>query len=96
MDEISLAPSSNPRLFETNPGGNDSGPDGDGKCLLMPATPVGLPPIPGDGARLGGVERPKPESVSSQQCEYKFMISSFFFRLVCSMNEFFFVKLLNF
>lgn len=69
VDEISLAPSSNPRLLETNPGGNDSGPDGDGKCLLMPATPVGLPPIPGDGARLGGVERPKPESVSSQQCE---------------------------
>lgn len=70
---MSLAPSSNPRLLETNPGGKDSGPDGDGRCLLrLPTTPVApcLEPIPGDGARLGGVERPKPESVSSQQCEY--------------------------
>ena len=39
------------------PGGNEPGPDGDGKCLPER-------PIPGDGARLGGVARPKPESVS--------------------------------
>lgn len=43
------------------PGGNEPGPDGDGKWR-----PDG--PIPGDGARLGGVARPKPESVSSHGC----------------------------
>lgn len=31
------------------------GPEGDGRCRML---------IPGDGALLGGVARPKPESVS--------------------------------
>lgn len=58
VDEISLEPSSNTRrcLF-IKPGGNEPGPDGDGKCRFDGA-------MPGDGARRGGVARPKPESVS--------------------------------
>lgn len=58
VDDISLEPSSKmrPRLF-MKPGGREPGPDGDGKWR-----PDG--PMPGDGARLGGVARPKPESVS--------------------------------
>lgn len=44
-----------------SPGGKEPGPDGDGKCR---PTPCELP-IPGDGARRGGVARPKPESVSA-------------------------------
>lgn len=58
-DEISLDPSSNIRRLFMKPGGSEPGPDGDGKCR-----PDG--PIPGDGARRGGVARPKPESVSGQ------------------------------
>lgn len=63
VDDISLEPSSKmrPRLF-MKPGGNEPGPDGDGKCR-----PDG--PIPGDGARLGGVARPNPESVSRHQAK---------------------------
>lgn len=60
VDEISLDPSSKTRRFDINPGGSDPGPEGDGKCL-----PDG--PIPGDGARRGGVARPKPESVSRHE-----------------------------
>lgn len=58
VDDMSLEPSSKmrPRLF-IKPGGSEPGPDGDGKWR-----PDG--PIPGDGARRGGVARPKPESVS--------------------------------
>lgn len=55
--DISLDPSSNIRLLFIKPGGSEPGPDGDGKWR-----PDG--PIPGDGARRGGVARPKPESVS--------------------------------
>lgn len=40
--------------------GNEPGPLGDGRCL--PAELV--VPIPGEAALLGGVARPKPESVS--------------------------------
>lgn len=40
------------------PGGNEPGPDGDGKCRTDDE------PMPGDGARLGGVARPNPESES--------------------------------
>lgn len=54
---MSLEPSSKPRLFVMRPGGSDPGPDGDGKCRLEG-------PMPGDGARLGGVARPSPESES--------------------------------
>lgn len=39
------------------PGGSEPGPDGEGKWRLDG-------PIPGDGARRGGVARPNPESVS--------------------------------
>lgn len=46
------------------PGGREPGPEGDGKCR-----PDG--PIPGDGARRGGVARPKPESVSSHNAKWK-------------------------
>lgn len=53
---MSLLPSSNRRL-DIRPGGRDPGPDGDGKCLVLP--------IPGLGALLGGVARPKPLSVSA-------------------------------
>lgn len=60
MDEMSLEPSSKPRLFVMSPGGSDPGPDGDGKCRLEG-------PMPGDGARLGGVARPSPESESGSQ-----------------------------
>lgn len=55
--DISLDPSSNIRLLFIKPGGSEPGPDGDGKWR-----PEG--PIPGDGARRGGVALPKPESVS--------------------------------
>lgn len=70
VDEISLEPSSNirPRLF-IKPGGNDPGPDGDGKWRFDG-------PIPGDGARRGGVARPKPESVSMHNSKKR--IISFF------------------
>lgn len=59
VDEMSLEPSSKtrPRLF-MKPGGNEPGPDGDGKWRLDC-------PTPGDGARRGGVARPNPESVST-------------------------------
>lgn len=56
--EMSLEPSSNTRPRFMKPGGNDPGPDGDGKCRFEC-------PMPGDGARRGGVARPKPESVSA-------------------------------
>lgn len=66
VDEISLAPSSYPplpppmRLFDIRLGcGSEPGPDGDGKW--RDDDPV---PMPGDGARRGGVARPKPESES--------------------------------
>lgn len=61
VEEISLEPSSKtrPRLF-IKPGGREPGPDGDGKWRLDC-------PMPGDGARRGGVARPKPESVSTSQ-----------------------------
>lgn len=39
------------------PGGNEPGPDGDGKWRAPG-------PMPGDGARLGGVALPRPESES--------------------------------
>lgn len=61
-DEISLDPSSNMRRFVIKPGGNEPGPEGDGKCRPMTCEP---PPIPGEGALRGGVARPKPESVSA-------------------------------
>lgn len=48
------------RLF-MKPGGNEPGPEGDGRWR-----PDG--PIPGDGARRGGVARPRPESVSAVYC----------------------------
>lgn len=53
------------------PGGNDPGPDGDGKWRFDG-------PIPGDGARRGGVARPKPESVSMHNFKKKnnFVFSS--------------------
>lgn len=56
VELISLQPSSNIRRLVISPGGRLPGPEGDGKCLIGP--------IPGDGARRGGVARPKPESVS--------------------------------
>jgi len=62
VKEKSLDPSSNPRRFDIKPGGKEPGPEGDGICL--PEAPI---PIPGDGARLGGVARPSPESVSNRQ-----------------------------
>lgn len=64
VKEKSLDPSSNPRRFDIKPGGNEPGPEGDGICL--PEAPI---PIPGDGARLGGVARPSPESVSNRQAK---------------------------
>lgn len=57
LDEMSLEPSSKPRRFVINPGGSEPGPDGEGRWRLDG-------PIPGDGARLGGVARPRPESES--------------------------------
>lgn len=60
-DDISLEPSSNMRRLFIKPGGSDPGPDGDGRWR-----PDG--PMPGDGARLGGVARPSPESVSEHDC----------------------------
>lgn len=62
VDEISLEPSSKMRRLFMKPGGREPGPDGDGRWR-----PDG--PMPGDGARLGGVARPKPESVSSHKIE---------------------------
>lgn len=56
-EEISLEPSSKIRRLCIRPPGREPGPDGEGKCR-----PEG--PIPGEGARLGGVARPNPESVS--------------------------------
>lgn len=41
------------------PGGSEPGPDGDGKWRAPG-------PMPGEGARLGGVALPKPESESIQ------------------------------
>jgi hypothetical protein len=38
------------------PGGKDPGPEGEGRCLMLP--------IPGLGALLGGVALPRPLSVS--------------------------------
>lgn len=55
--EISLDPSSNILRLFIKPPGNEPGPDGDGKWRDEG-------PIPGDGARRGGVARPRPESVS--------------------------------
>lgn len=60
-DDISLEPSSNIRRLFIKPGGSEPGPDGDGRWR-----PDG--PMPGDGARLGGVARPSPESVSEHDC----------------------------
>lgn len=56
VDEISLEPSSTTRRLFMKPG-NEPGPDGDGRWRLAP--------MPGEGARRGGVARPKPESVST-------------------------------
>lgn len=53
---ISLLPSSKTLRLVMRPGGSEPGPEGDGKCLMLP--------IPGLGARLGGVARPRPLSVS--------------------------------
>ena len=63
--DISLDPSSKTLRFDISPGGNDPGPDGDGICLPVDDEDG---PMPGDGARLGGVARPKPESVSKHRC----------------------------
>lgn len=75
VDEISLEPSSNirPRLF-IKPGGNDPGPDGDGKWRFDG-------PIPGDGARRGGVARPKPESVSMHNFKKRISFRLFFLKI---------------
>ena len=58
--EISLAASSKAEsmglLLDISPGGREPGCDGEGKCLVEPPAP------PGEGARLGGVERPRPLS----------------------------------
>lgn len=57
---MSLDPSSNMRRLFMKPGGNEPGPDGEGKWR-----PDG--PMPGEGARRGGVARPRPESVSARR-----------------------------
>lgn len=54
---ISLLPSSKTFFLVMRPGGSDPGPEGEVRCLTLP--------IPGLGARLGGVPRPKPLSVSA-------------------------------
>lgn len=57
------------RLLVMRPGGRDPGPaEGDGKG--RPA--AGPLPMPGEGARRGGVARPKPESVSGVNFELHF------------------------
>lgn len=56
VELISLDPSSKILRFVMSPGGRLPGPEGEGRCLIGP--------IPGDGARRGGVALPKPESVS--------------------------------
>ena len=55
---MSLLPSSKTLRFVIRPGGKDPGPEGEGRCLMLP--------IPGLGARLGGVARPRPLSVSAR------------------------------
>lgn len=57
VDEMSLDPSSKPRRLVIKPGGNDPGPDGDGRWRG----------IPGEGARRGGVALPSPESESTRK-----------------------------
>lgn len=66
VELMSLAPSSKPlipRRFDIKLGcGKEPGPLGEGKWR-----PEDDPePIPGDGARRGGVARPKPESESDK------------------------------
>lgn len=53
---MSLLPSSKTLRFVMRPGGKDPGPEGEGRCLILP--------MPGLGARLGGVALPSPLSVS--------------------------------
>lgn len=55
VELISLDPSSNIRRLVMNPG-RLPGPDGEVRCRMAPT--------PGEGALLGGVARPSPESVS--------------------------------
>lgn len=63
---MSLLPSSKTLLLVIRPGGKDPGPDGEGRCLMLPTQF----PMPGLGARLGGVARPSPLSVSTFRCCY--------------------------
>lgn len=55
VELMSLDPSSKVLRLVTRPGGSEPGPEGDGKVRK-----------PGEGARRGGVARPRPESVPNE------------------------------